>query len=460
MSEHGKTPQEVEFRRQLKGIERYFLRCPNANAILLVKIRGSISATQLGAVLPELRRKHPLLGARISLDHKNIAWLTTEGVPENLVHVEQRAARDPDAWVQRVTEEQRFRFPLDKGPLIRFVLLNYPETSHLIINCHHLICDGLSMTYLVHDILSHIANPKEKSESPVDPPTMEETYFPSSASLSLLQRIRLKILNKLWERQDISFNEDDYVALHRKYWSEQKSNRILSWGLTGSQTSDFVSRCRKENVTVNSAIATAFIAAQNDVQGKRPYYLRTVSMPVDIRARLSPPVGEIFGLYISSVKAKLNYITGTSFWSNVRRIHRKIKKQLTHKKIFMLPQQANYLHSTLIDSIYFSKYGLLSNKIASLFLRFSGVNRLNTGLEISNIGQYKFPVDYGSLKLEAIIIPFFLSDYQEKSLRIISVGKEMFFTFTFWDNIIDTVTAGRIRDTSMNYLSKAAGWRY
>jgi hypothetical protein len=124
----------------------------------------------------------------------------------------------------------------------------------------------------------------------------------------------------------------------------------------------------------------------------------------------------------------------------------------------MLPQHPNYLHSTLIDSIYFIKYGLLINKIGSFLLRFSGINKLNTGLEISNIGQYKFPVDYGFLKLEAIFVPVFLSDYQEKCLRVISVGRRMFFTLTFWESIIDNITAEKIRDTSMAYLSRATGW--
>ena len=445
-------------RRQLKGIERYFLRCPNANLIVVAQIRGFISSHQLEAVLHKLRRKHPLLGVRISLDHRNIAWLTSEGVPENLVHVEQRAAEDSDAWIHRVNEEQKFCFPLDKGPLIRFVLFNYPQNSHLIINCHHSICDGLSITYLIHDILSHTGNPGGRLESTVASVVTENTKLPASASISLFQKIRMKVLNRLWERKNISFSEDDYGALHHKYWSRLKDNSILSWGLTESQTSDFVSRCRKENVTVNSAIVTAFMAAQRNIQGTRPSYLSTVSMPVDIRNRFSPHIGEVFGLYVSSVKATFNYSMKTSFWSNVRKIHKRINKKLTDKSVFMLPQQTRYMHSTLIDSIYFIKYGLLRNKIASFFLRFSGVNKLNTGLEISNIGKYKFPVDYGSLKLEAIFVPVFLSDYQEKCLRVISVGRKMFFTLTFWDSIIDKITAEKIRDMSMTYLSRATGW--
>ena len=47
--------------------------------------------------------------------------------------------------------ELKHRFDFEKGPLIRFTLLNQTETT-LIINCHHAICDGLSLMYLFKDI--------------------------------------------------------------------------------------------------------------------------------------------------------------------------------------------------------------------------------------------------------------------------------------------------------------------
>ena len=51
-----------------------------------------------------------------------------------------------------IKNELKHRFDFEKGPLIRFTLLNQTETT-LIINCHHAICDGLSLMYLFKDIM-------------------------------------------------------------------------------------------------------------------------------------------------------------------------------------------------------------------------------------------------------------------------------------------------------------------
>jgi len=436
---------ESVFKQQLRGLERYFFRCPNSNLVIVTRIKGAISSEQLETALSKLRKKYPLLRVKISLDNRNIAWLTSEGVPENSVHAELRAADDPDAWIRKVSEEQKERFQLDKGPLIRFALLNSAETSDLIINCHHSICDALSLTYLVRDILFSITNPEWEPAQVTDVPDTQKAGLPSPHGINLHHRIIVKILNILWRRNSISFSEADFQILHQKYWGKGKGNHTLSWELTESQTSAFVNRCRKENVTVNSAIATAVVAAQHDVQGTRPAYLHTVSMPVDIRKRLSPPVGEAFGLYVSTVKADLTYALG-------------IKRRLTNSSVFMLLHKANLLHPSLIDALYFSKYGLLDSKIASFLLRLSGIHRMNAGWEISNLGRCDLPINYGSLKLEAIILPVFLSDYQEKCLRIVTVGGRMFFSLTFWEDILDTLTAERIRDTSMRYVCGASCW--
>ena len=441
------------FRKQLNGIGRYFLRCPNANLIVAAQIKGSITLDQLKSAVNELCGKHPLLRVRIDFDNNNnSAWITSEGVVEDLIYEVAGDEKDSQSWKERVNEEQRLRFDLENGPLIRFILLNYPGSLHLIINCHHSICDGISMTYLINDILSHVGDKRHEAHSAV-PLALENTG--PAPSIGFFKKIRLTVINWLWKSQRINFSDNDYRELHHKYWSTKKENGILSWELSEAQTTSFLDRCRRENVTVNSAVVTAFMAAQKCVQGERPSYLGAVSMPVDIRNRVRPNIGEVFGLFVSSVTTKLSYCFDVPFWNNVKKIQRLIKNNLTERSIFSLPQQTQRLQSTLLDSIYFIKYGLLRNRIASLFLRYSGVDRLNTGLEVSNIGRYSFPVEYGSLELEAIFVPCFLSDYQEKCLRVISVGKKMFFTLTFWTDIIDRITAEKIREISMAYISAA-----
>ena len=447
--------EKREFRRRLRAIERYFFRRPHANIVMAARIGGSISADQLTLALSKVRQRHLLLRVRISLDEDNIAWFTPEGVPEFSVQIVQRTT--DDHWMRTVVEEHKICFPLDKGPLARFVLLRSPEVSDLIVNCHHTISDGLSLAYLIRDILVHLGDPGREVETLPVPPLVDRDHIPASASINPLQRTMIQIISKIWERKRISFSEDDYRHLHQTFWKENTSS-LLAWGLTASQTAAFVSRCRREEVTVHSALCAAFLAAQSDVQGNSPAYLHTVSMPVSIRDRLTNPVGEAVGLYFSSFKIQLEYVPGQSFWSNARRIHRETRRRLTEKNIFAVQQQLDSLHPSLVDSFFFSRYGLLDDGFAAGILRMTGDDRINTGLDISNLGRVHYPEDFGPLRLEAIYGPSNYSDFQEKYLGIMTVGGKMSFTLTYGESFVEASTVEQVKDTAMKCLGEAVGW--
>jgi NRPS condensation-like uncharacterized protein len=335
-------------------------------------------------------------------------------------------------------------------------LLSSPETSDLIVNFHHTISDGLSLAFLIRDILVHLGDPGREVEPLPVPPVVDKDHLPPSASINPLQRTMMQFMNRIWERKRISFSEDDYKQLHQTFWKENKSS-LLAWGLTASQTAAFVSRCRREEVTVHSALCAAFLAAQSDVQGNSPAYLHTVSMPVSIRDRLTNPVGEAVGLYFSSFKIQLEYVPGQSFWSNARRIHRRIRRRLTEKDIFAVQQQLDSLHPSLVDS-FFSRYRLLEDGFAAGVLRMTGDDRINTGLDISNLGRVHYPDTFGSLRLEAIFGPSNYSDFQEKYLGIITVGGKMSFTLTYGELFVEASIVEQVKDTAMRYLSESVGW--
>ena len=178
-------------------------------------------------------------------------------------------------------------------------------------------------------------------------------------------------------------------------------------------------------------------------------------MTANIRNRLNPPVGEAFGLYFSSFKIKLIYAQDKNFWTNAQTFHQRLKHQLTDENIFAVQQQLDSLHPSLVDSIYFSKYGVLDDKFASFFLKIEGDDRVNVSLDIANLGKLDFPLVYGSLQLEAIYGPSQHSDFQKKYLGVCTLGGKMYFTFTFDESIIDKETMEEIKDSAMEYLAKA-----
>jgi len=106
--------------------------------------------------------------------------------------------------------------------------------------------------------------------------------------------------------------------------------------------------------------------------------------------------------------------------------------------------------------MYFSKYGVLEDKFAAFFLRIEGDDRINTNLDIANLGRLDFPRNFGPLQLEAIYGPSQYVDFQEKYLGILTVGGRMYFTFTFDDAIISRDTVEEIIDAALKHLGKGA----
>ncbi|MEL6319227.1 MAG: hypothetical protein AAFQ57_01060, partial [Cyanobacteria bacterium J06626_14] len=356
-------------------------------------------------------------------------------------------------WIQVTTEELKRAFSTQTGPLIRFLLLESPEVSDLIITAHHSICDGRSLVYLIRDIMVYLSNPEQDVETSQVMPVAAEDCLPSSASSSFLYKLIVKRINKKWMRKGISFNEDDYKDLHQTFWQKNKAS-ILTWELTESQTSALVSRCHQEQVTINSALYTAFLAAQNHIQGDSQAYLQNMMVPVDFRSRLTQPVGEAIGFYASGVILKQKYNPKKSFWDMARIIDKKIKQRLTNKNIFQV-QRLNLLSPSLMDGLVFAKQGKLNDKMALNLLKKKGLDKLFAGIIISNLGKLDIPVDYGNLHLEAVWGAAVYSDSAEKILEVVTVGGKMYLTLTFGDTIITANIVAQVKDTAMKYLAEA-----
>jgi NRPS condensation-like uncharacterized protein len=79
-------------------------------------------------------------------------------------------ARESDEhWIRVVQESCCLPFEFDERPAIRFILVQSAATSELIILCHHILCDGLSLAYLARDVMEHLGDPTREVEVLPDP---------------------------------------------------------------------------------------------------------------------------------------------------------------------------------------------------------------------------------------------------------------------------------------------------
>lgn len=431
--------------------ERIMLMLP-LNVVMVAKIKGDIDIAQLKLTLNRLRERHALLSVRVAIEEDNTASFMTKDVPDFEIRVIPR--EKDDQWIEAAISECKKSFDVTVGPLVRFTLLNSSARSELLVCGHHSICDGKSMAYLIRDILQYLTEPDKRLDVlPVPPPITADTVG-SQPSLNLIARWFLRIFNWKWAKEKIKFDANDLKRLHELYWGKNAGMKLLAWELSEADTESLISRCKKEEVTVNSALWTAFLAAQHEVQDDGKLFRPNSGLAVSNRDKLNVPVGEAFGFYASSFSTPLDYNFKVTFWDAARSIHNKIGASLEKTDIFRM-LVAESIHPTLLDSLYFSKYGLLKSNISNKMLKQMKWDGLSNGYAITNVGKTDIPADYKTLILEALYGPIVYSDVNEKTVGVITLKNKLTFVMSYNESVVDNIKAEKIRKATLYNISNA-----
>lgn len=138
------------------------------NIVTAVRIRGALTPERLRSALDNAQQRHPLLGVNTILDSRGIPWFTSEGIGPIPLTV---LKREGSGHVLRITErELNAHFDIDKPrrsrlPLMRVTLLSPEDASNepsdMILCAQHTITDGMSMAFLVRDLLQFMTSPKQ-----------------------------------------------------------------------------------------------------------------------------------------------------------------------------------------------------------------------------------------------------------------------------------------------------------
>lgn len=446
-----KARQNGTFKRKMSGPERVLMMLP-LHVVMVANIQGRVDAKQFVAVLETLRERHTLLAVRIVIDEQDTAWYVQNDVPE--FHIHTIARTTDNQWMHSVVEEMKTSFPIETGPLVRFSLVQSPETSDLIICAHHAICDGMSLTYLIRDILQQLAELERIVERLPEPPAITRETVPSPPPSNIISKGIIGLFNKIWERKKIRFDTSDMEKLHRVFWKQHQGASVLAWKCSGAETETLVSHCREEHVTVNTAIWTAFLAAQHDVQRDTAPYRASAGLAVSTRDKLNRPVGEAFGFYAASLSTTLPYDPQQNFWDNARIVHEKIQASLAKTNLFR-SLSADYLAPTLLDSLYFSKYGLVKNRLSDTLLQQMRWQQASYGYAITNVGRMNIPTSYGDYQINSVYGPIVYSDVNEKTMGVMTVGNTMTFLMSYNQAIVASHIAEALRDSAMDYLAHA-----
>ena len=293
-----------------------FLHAPYAIVTMTARIKGSVSEEILREAVMKVQARHTNLRLRVEYDEQGDPWFTSHDV--QAIPVEIIPREGDQGWMEVIKQQTQIPFDFEVRPAIRFLLVQSPQQSELVIFCHHLICDGLSLAYLARDILTVLGDPETVLSVLPDPKPIDRDNLPPGVKMNGLVKYVVDRINKDWGEQRIDFDDEDYRALTKAYWANF-NHKMSLLEFSEEQTTSLVNKCKEQGVTVNSALAVGLAAAQIEVQGLLAYH-SSITIAGSLRDRLAQLAGESMGFFVGAVSPKFIYKENLGFWENVRRL--------------------------------------------------------------------------------------------------------------------------------------------
>ncbi len=408
--------------------ERVLLHRPNANIVITAHLTGLLDEQELLSAIKKARIRHPLIGTKVYLDSENKAWLVSKNVPANGLQVIENCSKP---WNEVAVNQFKKSFNWTEGPLCRFVLLKQQQHCYLLIVCHHLIADGLSMIMLLKDLLAFMKDHSAECQI-VAPVKISSENLPADFSINPMGKLIVNRYNRKWRKESKAQSEFNYEKLVDQFWKIEKDVRILNFELNQATVQKIVSKCHQQSIGVNSFICAAFYLADQAMRVENSSWARTAYIPVNIRNRLKGGA-DSFGLLASAVKIKLPEFAKDDIWQLSNKINMLVYQKLGDRHVFGT-QLLRYADPSLMDSVYYSKYKLLDSRTARRFSKLIQNDTISASLDISNLGRLNITTDTDSFKLLNVFGPCIYVDYHEKYIGINTLNNIMNISITYREN--------------------------
>jgi NRPS condensation-like uncharacterized protein len=407
---------------------------------MMIRVRGEVSPEQINAALGRIRGRHAgLLPADADAGRAPFP-------------LEVRSDCGDDDWIATAQDELRGEFPdRNVGPLARFVMLRRAQGFDLVATFHHGASDGLSGTFLLRDLLQALADPQAQFESlPVPPriwadPTLIPQAVRDNGGLKrrvalTAARLRARMLFKKVRRR-FSAPEPEQPLPWETPAGDSDEYRfvILPARLSVEQTAALVARCKQEGVSVHAAVCAAWLQAFTAQNGSR---FGRVSSPVNIRERLSQPVGETSGVFLAMVETRLDFAPERDFWQLARQFKDRFTPELSDERLFFRP-------------LLFSKaFSGLSPADRPIMGRMMFQGPVPYDFSITNVGRVVIPERSGALQVEAFYGPLVNSSPYERTVGVGTLGGQLSMAYTFRKS--RTEPSGELVQRVVEVLTQAA----
>jgi|SRR5215469_1048162 len=362
--------QSVNVERPLGALEQFFSLIDQHRPIhfaVVAHIEGSTTIPAWRSALDAVQKRHPLFSVGIESREGGAPHFRTAAnspIPLRLVRDLNRSS-----WQAEVAKELATPFRAHQAPLVRAVLLHRTSESILILAAHHSIADGISLSYVVRDILHALS---EEDLEPLPPLPSHESLVNMSQAASG---------NGHRPVQSGTPQNGAPVAFRLP---DGSLPRIETLSLGPELTSKLIEICRKERTTVHGALCSALVIAGREVSSVWSNTPVRVLSPFDLRKQLG--IGEDCGVFTWAGIVTMEP-TPKAFWDLAR-----------YAKTALTGTQS-------LENVYLEMAGLrealqpgIDVHAASRIL----AQGFPCELVVTNLGNLNYDFNRGELKLKAL----------------------------------------------------------
>jgi len=402
------------------------------NFVLTAHLNGEFDPEMLRSALRKVAQAHPMSVARVENQNGRLFFVADQGTEYPLRLVARRTAHD---WIRETEAEMGNRFGVDDTP-VRFVCLQSGEVADLILTCHHAAADGLSAVYLMGDLIRFLADPKlEASCADV---YMARSRVPDRIANSLAVRIPASIVRAAVKAATLYYrirpSEIPSPATPKGAFC------LEPWSLTREETTKLIGRARQEATSVQAAVCTAFLRAYAHAGIGRKGTKKAVSMPVNLRSRLTPPVGRDFGFFLSLMQLSVDCCPTLPFWQIARTLKTEMVRRLESPSLQRRMALTDRLPPELIDVVLRNMHRMPKSK---------------HDVSITNLGALDLPERAGPLSLQSVYGPAVNGVEEEQVVGVSTAAGVMTFSLVFRDSFMERQVAVRIGETALRELRDA-----
>jgi NRPS condensation-like uncharacterized protein len=285
-----------------------------------------------------------------------------------------------DALLQMTTQP----INLMENPGVKICVVERTDHFFLLAIMHHMYGDGLSLKYLMDDLL-YIYSIGHKLKEREAETTLCEDDLPSNAKIPADIRERYLSFSQLCKDKKVEFSWDQYkqmIDIH----NEKIGTGVTCRNIQGTMFRNLKGKCKELGVTINSALTTAMAAALQNNKGV------DAIISLDTRSIFNHENKKGLANYASCIQTNIDYDKSIGFWDNVTKFDKQIKEER-----FQTTKVLNTLYTFLLWGAdifgvgYYARYGMYKDMETLMELRKTLRLTSDTDtFEISNIGTIDF----------------------------------------------------------------------